>query len=137
MAGVFHGAGLVYGDVAGGGRHHALVVPEHRGDDGGIGLGAAGEEEYLGAGATAGFADAGFGRCGKNIGPVTGFLLQISSYQALQDEGMGAFIVVTGKGKHGYDKFVTSSMGQWSEPKISLWISVETMASFRDSDSTK
>ena len=134
VAGVFHSAGFVHGNVAGLGRHNALVVPEHGGNDGGIGLGTAGEEEHLRLGAAHRFADAGFGRSRETICPIPGLLYEIGSDKALQDSRMGAFVVIAGKRDH---KFAMSSTGQWSEPKISLWMSVETMLSLRDSDTTK
>lgn len=60
MAGVFDGSGFMDGDVAGLGCDDSLVVAEHGGDHGGVGLGAAGQQEDLGARAADGFADAGF-----------------------------------------------------------------------------
>ena len=48
------GARLVYVDMARFHGHHALVGAQHRVDDGGVGLGAADEEENLGFGTLAG-----------------------------------------------------------------------------------
>ena len=100
VAGIFHCAGLVHGNVAGGGRHNALEIPEHGGYDGGIGLGAAGKEEDLGPGTADGFADAGLGRSRKTVCPISGLLDEIGGNQALQDGRMRALVVIAGKGNH-------------------------------------
>ena len=134
MAGIFHGAGLMYGDVPGLGGHDALIVPEHGGDDGGVGLGAAGKQVHIGPGAGTGFADTGTGSSGITVFAVPGLLVQVRALKGLQDGRMGTLGVVAGKGNH---KLTLSSTGQWSEPKISLWMSVETRASFKASDTTK
>ena len=117
VAGVFHSAGFVNGNVAGLGSNHALVIPEYGSNDGGIGLGAASEEEYLGLRAAHGLTDAGLGRSRETIGPITGLLYEIGSQKTLQYCRMRAFVVVAGKRDH---KFAMSSTGQWSDPKISL-----------------
>ncbi len=50
MAGVLDGTGLVGGHMAGGGSQHALPALQHGGDDDGVGLGAAGDEEDVASG---------------------------------------------------------------------------------------
>lgn len=62
VAAVLDGARFVAGDVAGAARHGALVGTEVRGDDRFIGLGAAGDEEYIAAGASRRGKDLSFAR---------------------------------------------------------------------------
>ena len=100
VAGVFHGAGFVHGDMAGLCSHGAFKLPEKGGNDGGVGLRAAGEEVHVGPGAGAGFPDALTGRCRKPVGPVPLLLVQIGSEEALQDSRMRPFGIVTGKRDH-------------------------------------
>ena len=107
----------MHGNMARLRRHNALIVPQHGGNDGGIGLGAAGKQVHIGPGTAAGRLDFFAGRCGEDVFPVAGFLLEIGGHQALQNAGMGALRVITSKGNH---RFAISSTGQWSEPKISL-----------------
>ena len=94
VAGIFHGAGLMDTDMTGPDRDGTFVIPEHRRDDRGIGLGAAHEEIDLAFGAVAGLQDLFLRPPGIGIAAVAVQLFEIGLRKGPQDLGMGAFRVV-------------------------------------------
>ena len=75
VLGELDGTGFVDVDVAGGDAEDAFVLIEHGVDGGGVGLGAASEEEDLGVGEATGLADEGTGTVGilvEAVGDGTG-----------------------------------------------------------------
>ena len=86
--------------MAGGRGQHALPALQHGGNDDGVGLGAAGDEGYVGVRAGAGGADL-LPRTGAvGVGAVAGHLFKVGLGQLLQDGGMGTLAVVIFKVQH-------------------------------------
>ena len=81
-------------DMAGLDGDSAFIIPEHRRDDRGIGLGAAHEEIDLAFGAVAGLQDLFLRPPGIGIAAVAVQLFEIGLRKGPQDLGMGAFRVV-------------------------------------------
>ena len=101
VAGGLHGAGLVAGDVAGGGGNDALVMPERCGNDGGVGLGAAHQEVHGDILPAAEGFHPRPGTLGAGVLRVAGILGVVVQSDGLEDFGDTAFGIVAFKAKHG------------------------------------
>ena len=95
-----HGAGFVDGDMAGVCGHCRLPGTQEGGNGGEVGLGAAYQEVYCGAGAAEPGPDGGSSGGAVGVFSITGCGLQVSPDQRFQDTGMGAFGVVISKMIH-------------------------------------
>ena len=100
VAGVLDGPGLVAVDMARGSCHDPFPPVQHRRDDDGVGLGAAGDEGHIRFRAGTGGADL-LPRAGTvGVGAVAGHLFKVGLHQLLQDGRMGSLAVVVLKVKH-------------------------------------
>ena len=97
VARVLHGAGFVDADVSRLSRYDALVVAEHRRNDGRIGLRAAGQEKDLGLGRFACLADFLFRLVTVMVHAIPGQLLKIRCRKALQNLRVRPFGIVASK----------------------------------------
>ena len=100
VLGELHGAGFVDVDMARVDTDDALVLVEHRVDGGGVGLGAARQEEHLGVGQSAGLADALLGTLGELVEAIGGGSGVIPPHEVLHHLGMGTIVVVAFEGYH-------------------------------------
>ena len=91
-------------DVARLRRDDALIVTQHRRNDGGIGLRAAHEEKDFGSGRLARGTDLLLRALAIGVHAVSGQLFEIGFHEPLQDPRMRSFGIVTGKGNHSNAK---------------------------------
>ncbi len=104
----FDGARFVHGNVPGLSSNHALVTGEQCRKNHRVGLRSAREEEYVGLGCLASFANALGGAGAETVGAVAWRGLEIRRGQRLQDERMCAGGIVVLKGNHGASSGVLS-----------------------------
>ena len=97
-----HGAGFMDIDMAAAHTDNTFILVEHRVDGGGIGLGAARQEEDLGIGHAAGFADTVLGPFAELVEAVGRRLGVVVFHQIVDYLLTGTVVVITFKGKHGY-----------------------------------
>ena len=94
VACVFHGSCLMHRDMACLYGDHSVEGFEHRGDDGGVGLRSAAEEEDVSLGVADGFPYFRFGAFRKGVGPVTRALHHVRLHESFQNPGMRSLGVV-------------------------------------------
>ena len=97
---VLDGARLMDSDMAGLHGDGALIVREHRGDDGGVGLGAAYEEIDLALRAVACLQDLPFRALGIRIVAITVQLFEVGFGEPLEYLRMGSFRVIASEKYH-------------------------------------
>ena len=102
MLGELHSASLMDIDMAAAHTDDTLILVEHRVYGGGIGLGAARQEEYLGIGYAAGFTDTVLGPFAELIEAVGRRLGIVVFNQIVNHLLTGTVVVITFKGKHKY-----------------------------------
>ena len=119
---VLHGTGFVHADVAGLGRDHPLIIPQHGRDDRGIGLRTAHKEKDLSVGRAADGPDPGPGAFAVRVHPVAGKLFKIRDGEALQDLRMRSFRIVAGKGYHRTNLHIYSDSATNCTQNVALFI---------------
>ena len=97
---VLDGARLMDSDMAGLHGDGALIVREHRGDDGGVGLGAAHQEMDFALRAVASFKNLPFRALGVRIVSVAVQLLEVGLGEPLEYLRMGPFLVIASEKNH-------------------------------------
>ena len=100
MAGGLDGAGLMAIDMSGICTEHALIGPQHRGDDGGVGLRTAHQEMHICRRGAAGHFHQFSGPITMGVQAVSRCLFHIGGHHALQNAGMTALGIVTLKIDH-------------------------------------
>ena len=100
VPGVLDRARFMDGDMAGLHGDGALIVREHRGDDGGVGLGAAHQEMDFALRAVASFKNLPFRALGVRIVSVAVQLFEVGFGEPLEYLRMGSFRVIASEKNH-------------------------------------
>ena len=100
MSGVLDGTRLMDGDMAGLHRDGALIVCEHGGDDGGVGLRTAHEEVHLALRAVAGLQDFPLSALGIRVVAVAVQLLEIGLDEPLENLGVRTLGIIASEKEH-------------------------------------
>ena len=106
MLSKLHCSGLMDIDMATAHANDTLILVKHRVNGSGIGLGTTRQEEYLGIGHAAGFADTVFGSFAELVETVRRRLGIVVFHQIVYHLLTGTVVVITFKGEHGYLRFV-------------------------------